>query len=127
MISLLHRLPALRWVLLAPFLLSLLMSPATMLSPSADGGVAVVICTGDGPLHLVIDPATGEPVPNDDGARDSGCGLNAARGAAILSKAALPDGVAMMIHDRLQPANEAEPAAPARFARPPARAPPVPV
>ncbi|MFV0358895.1 hypothetical protein [Tropicimonas sp.] len=49
------------WLLIAPFLLHSLIASTVMPTGSADGPV-LVICTGDGPLEMVLDPATGEPV-----------------------------------------------------------------
>ncbi len=59
------------WALLAPFLLLSLISPAVMPVRDADGTLTLVLCSGDGPVEMVIDLATGEPVDRPQpGAQD---------------------------------------------------------
>lgn len=48
------------WALLAPFLVLSLISPAVMPAQAADGGLVLVLCTGDGAVEMVLDPLTGE-------------------------------------------------------------------
>lgn len=50
------------WVLLLPFLLLSLISPAVMPARAADGTMLLVLCTGDGPVEMLVDLATGQPV-----------------------------------------------------------------
>ncbi|MEZ5799053.1 MAG: hypothetical protein R3D63_17195 [Paracoccaceae bacterium] len=50
------------WVLLAPFLLLSLLSPAVMPARAADGTLTLVLCTDGEVTELVIDLATGKPV-----------------------------------------------------------------
>ncbi|WP_176442760.1 hypothetical protein [Tropicimonas sediminicola] len=47
---------------------------------SADGPV-LVICTGDGPLEMVMDPLTGKPVHKDSDDRSNPCSW--AKGAVV--------------------------------------------
>lgn len=55
------------WAILTPFFLLTLFSNGVMPLRTAEG-LVLVICTGEGPLEMVIDPATGDPIdqaPND--------------------------------------------------------------
>jgi hypothetical protein len=49
------------WALLTPFLILSLLSPSVMPGRGGDGGVVLTLCSGDGPVEMRIDPATGEP------------------------------------------------------------------
>lgn len=49
----------LRWLLVVPFLLLSLVSQGTMLAQDAQGGVTVVLCSGDGLVEMVLDPDGG--------------------------------------------------------------------
>lgn len=53
-----------------------------MPSHAADGSITLVICTGDGPLTLAIDPATGQPADTDD---HSACDWNCATPTVTLT------------------------------------------
>lgn len=84
-----HSLQGLRnWLLLVPFLLSTLLAPGVMPYQAADGSFAVVLCTGDGPVTVHIDLATGAPIPDDDRAQDQRCNGQMARDS--LAEVALP-------------------------------------
>ena len=50
------------WALLAPFLLSPLLSEGVM-PASLHGGTVLVICTGYGPLKLVVDATVSRLLP----------------------------------------------------------------
>lgn len=50
------------WAMLSPFFLLSLLSQGVMPVPSDGGGLVMVICSGDGPVEVTIDPETGEPV-----------------------------------------------------------------
>ena len=59
-----------------PFLLMSLMAPGYMPVQGADGGITMVICSGDGPVTMILDPATGAPMAQDgskDGPKDGRC------------------------------------------------------
>lgn len=59
------------WVLLLPFLLLSLIPPGVMPDRAADGTMLLVLCTGDGPVEMLVDLATGEPVgKTPDGSDD---------------------------------------------------------
>ncbi|PTE15541.1 hypothetical protein [Pseudogemmobacter blasticus] len=59
------------WVLLVPFLLMSLISPAVMPARADDGTLTLVLCTGDGPVEMTIDLATGAPAKKaPDGSPD---------------------------------------------------------
>jgi hypothetical protein len=50
------------WVLCAPFFLLSLLPSAAMPALAADGTLTMVLCTTDGPVEMVMDLATGQPV-----------------------------------------------------------------
>jgi len=50
------------WALLAPFLLLSLLPSSAMPARAADGTLTMVLCTGDGPVEMAMDLATGQPV-----------------------------------------------------------------
>lgn len=50
------------WALLAPFLLLSLLPSSAMPARAADGTLTMVLCTGDGPIEMMMDLATGQPV-----------------------------------------------------------------
>jgi len=52
------------WLAVLPFLFFALMQPGTMLSRDAMGKVTVVLCSGDGPVDMVV-AADGSLVPAD--------------------------------------------------------------
>lgn len=114
-----------RWVLLAPFLLTLAIPPSIMPVTKADGGISFVICTGDGPLEMRIDPATGKPVPDHDDNKGAGCHWNALRDAATLPDMALAPPVATFFSEPTLGPKALIPRRPTRFERPPARASPL--
>lgn len=72
------------WALVAPFLLFSLFSNAVM-PVSAPDGLVLVICTGEGPLEMVIDPETGEPVPKPAHDGSVKCSWAGANGPVLLS------------------------------------------
>lgn len=45
-----------RWLLILPFLMLSLLTPGTMLTQDAQGGVMVVLCAGDGPVEMMLAP-----------------------------------------------------------------------
>jgi hypothetical protein len=55
----LFRLLALRLVVVLPLLTLGLFPAGVMPGRGADGGIALVLCSGNGPLLMVLDPATG--------------------------------------------------------------------
>jgi hypothetical protein len=56
-----------RWALLAAVAAFGLIPAGVMPGRAADGGLALVICTGKGPAALALDAATGEPAePSPD-------------------------------------------------------------
>ena len=64
--------------ILRPILLLLLIFSAQfqvglMPAQGAEGGTVMVICSGDGPMMMVLDPATGEFRPAPPSTRKSGC------------------------------------------------------
>ena len=112
------------WVLFAPFLVLSFVSSAVMPMQAADGTMMLVLCTGDGPVEMQIDLATGEPVqksPSDVSDRcDWACGQLA---VADLMRPEAPAPTVVLL--------SALPAAPvdlilpaARVTRPQARGPP---
>ncbi|MGB3312921.1 MAG: hypothetical protein WBB85_00790 [Albidovulum sp.] len=66
-----------------PFLLLSLLSPAVMPSRGVDGTVALVLCTGDGPVTLAFDPVTGAPVEHDPDGVSERCDWAASHHAVI--------------------------------------------
>jgi len=50
---------------LLPFVLLSLMAPGTMTVPTADGLPKIVICTGDGPLEMVVGDDGAFQLPDD--------------------------------------------------------------
>ena len=76
------------WALLTPFLMLSLLSPSVMPMPGGDGGVLLTLCSGDGPVEMRIDPATGEPVRKSPAAAHERCAWAAAR--AIVADLAPP-------------------------------------
>lgn len=73
--------------LLAPFLLMSLIAAHLMPSHGADGGMVLVICSTDGPKTITIDPATGEPVDEQDHPSASACHWACAGHAVTLTPA----------------------------------------
>ncbi|MBV7408338.1 DUF2946 family protein [Maritimibacter sp. DP1N21-5] len=122
-----------RWIVAFALTISALLPASVMTTRDAAGEWTVVICTGDGPLELAVDPATGAPIgpasdiPGEDGASQKGalCHLNDLRSAlvafdlpgvrlaATLAQAA-PEPVALPLPPRAP-----------RFDRPIPRAPPL--
>ncbi|NUB44629.1 DUF2946 family protein [Fertoebacter nigrum] len=78
--SLLHHA---RWALLLPFVLMALLAPGVMPQRAADGQMMLVLCTPEGPSEMVIDLATGQPVPAD-APQDGRCDWAMAQAAAVL-------------------------------------------
>jgi hypothetical protein len=50
------------WAMLAPFLLLSLLPSAAMPAIAPDGSLTMVLCTPDGPVEMVMDLATGQPI-----------------------------------------------------------------
>jgi len=115
------------WLLIAPFLLTLLVPPSIMPARTADGGMSIVICTGDGPLEMRIDPATGEPLPDHKDDAGAGCHWNALRDAATLAEPVFAAPAAAFFSERAIIATAGVARRPTRFERPPARASPFPI
>lgn len=69
--------------LVMPFLLLSLVAPGYMPVQGADGGISMVICSGDGVVVVTLDPATGEPVAHEDGPTDGRCSW-AQAGVAVM-------------------------------------------
>ena len=44
------------WIALGPFLALAMIAPGTMATAGTDGRVSLVLCTGDGPLEVFVDP-----------------------------------------------------------------------
>lgn len=78
--SLLHHA---RWALLLPFVLMALLAPGVMPQRAADGQMMLVLCTPEGPAEMVIDLATGQPVPFD-APEDGRCDWAMAQAATLL-------------------------------------------
>ena len=53
------------WLAVLPFLLFSLIQPGTMFVRDAQGSVAVVLCSGEGPVQMAV-AADGSLVPADD-------------------------------------------------------------
>ena len=51
------------WAMTVGLALSSLLSPGVMPLRDAHGGLVLVLCTGDGPVAMVMDPVTGETRP----------------------------------------------------------------
>lgn len=113
-----------RWVLIAPLLLLLFAPPSVMPVKTADGGISIVICTGDGPLEMRIDPETGDPLPDRDDKDNAGCHWNALRDVATLPDLAPAPAAAAFFSEQAVVATALVPRQPTRYERPPARAPP---
>ncbi len=113
--------------LLVPFVLTSLVGVGAMPARDVDGGLVVVICGGDGPLTLTLDPRTGEPIQPADGHETAFCDWAQARDAAhAAAVVAAPDPLGQLAGaERLDPPSV--PRKLARFLRPPARASPHPV
>lgn len=78
--SLRHRLRTLAlWAMLSPFLMLSLLSPAVMPAQAADGTFTLVLCTGDGPVEMQLDLATGQPVHKSPSDRSDRCAWACAR------------------------------------------------
>jgi hypothetical protein len=115
------------WALLAPFFLAALIHPGVMPGRGADGGVVMVICGADGPRLMSLADVPGPDGPEAPAPADR-CDWAHARDAAapaappsLLLPALLSAPPDALVAQRLPAAG-----AP-RFARPPARASPVPV
>jgi hypothetical protein len=118
------RLPIWGWVLIAHFLLILFVPPSIMPVYTADGGISIVICTGDGPLEMRIDPATGEPVSGHEDDAGASCHWNALRDVATVPELALAPSASAFFAEQAFIPLAFIPRQPTRFERPPARAPP---
>lgn len=78
-----HRGRIIVWAIVAPlFLLSASLGSLMPLRTAA--GVFVVICSGDGPLGLYVDPETGQPVDHDPSDRHGICDWAGLRTGAYL-------------------------------------------
>ncbi|AJE45191.1 DUF2946 family protein [Celeribacter indicus] len=81
----LHSLKLVVWAVLVPFFLLSAASNGLMLQKAPEG-IAVVICSGEGPLELRLDVKTGEPVEKQSPDRPKHCDW-----ASLHLSAALPD------------------------------------
>ncbi|MDF3854117.1 DUF2946 family protein [Paracoccus sp. P2] len=54
-----------RWLAVLPFLLFSLIQPGTMIARDAQGAVAIVLCSGEGPVQMAV-AADGSLVPADE-------------------------------------------------------------
>lgn len=86
------------WVLLAPFFLLCLISPATMPARAADGSFTLVLCTAEGPVTLAIDPATGAPAQESPSGTADSCDW--ACGHAVVVDLIRPEVPAPALHVR---------------------------
>lgn len=77
--------------MLSPFLMLSLLSPAVMPAQAADGTFTLVLCTGDGPVEMQIDLATGQPVHKSPADRSDRCAWACGQMAMVQNAApALP-------------------------------------
>lgn len=67
------------WAMISPFLLMSLLSPAVMPARGLDGAMTLVLCSGEGPVTVTLDPVSGEPVHKapDAGRCDWACAQHA--------------------------------------------------
>lgn len=113
------------WLLLVPFFLTTLLAPGIMPHRADDGSFTVVLCTGDGPVSLQIDPVTGARVADDPGASDLRCDWQMARDSLAEAQAR------QVLTQRLAVSSDLALPVPAplravlRFQRPVTRAPPL--
>ncbi|WP_172294477.1 hypothetical protein [Pseudoruegeria sp. HB172150] len=74
------------WAIVTPFFLLSFLPGGAMPVQSADG-LLMVICTGDGPLEIRVDPVTGEPVERDPHDGSGTCDWAMAKPAVSLASA----------------------------------------
>lgn len=79
--------------LLVPLLLSAFVPQGVMPGGDGAGGLVMVLCSGDGPVEITLDPVTGEPVEKRATACDWACGQFA---AALIDHPALPPRAATL-------------------------------
>lgn len=60
--------PALRWLLLVPFLMLAMIGQGTMIEAAPAGGIRIVLCTGDGMVDAIMTP-DGQVRPDDQPGR----------------------------------------------------------
>lgn len=100
-------------LLVLPFLLLSLIAPGFMPVRGADGGVAIVICADGAMAEIIVDAATGQPMP-DAAPQDERCAwAQAAVVVAELAQPALVPPVALPLgfhpvapHDLWRPAHD---------------------
>jgi hypothetical protein len=108
------------WALLAAFA-PLALLPAGVMPSQGAGGLTLVLCTGDGPVSVTLDPVTGEPTQD---APDR-CAWAVAQGPAVLPLPFAPAVPAPRAADPPPPLTPAVAALPVPLARLP-RGPPTP-
>lgn len=111
-------------VLLVPFLLTLLIPSSFMPVQRADGSVSIVICTSNGPLEIRIDPATGQPVHEEEVNAGQSCYWNAQRDLATLPEPVFIPLASQFFPDHPDTPAPLVPRQPVRFERPLTRASP---
>jgi hypothetical protein len=115
------------WALLAPFFLAALIHPGVMPGRGGDGGIMMMICGAIGPRVMWLAEIPGPDGEEHPAAADR-CDWAHARDAVAPAAPPAVPLPSLVDAPRATLAGEALPArGAARFARPPARAPPVPV
>lgn len=71
------------WAMLSPFLMLALLPAAVMPLRTAENGLTVVLCSENGPVQLVIDPATGAPLKKGTSSAGERCAWAGAHVAAL--------------------------------------------
>lgn len=109
----------LRWLLVLPFLMLSLLTPGTMLTQDAQGGVMVVLCAGDGPVEMMLAPdgslhdkSAADPHQRCDWAPHAQPAIaQPAAALPVLVRLALPRGFQLAPPDRLRRAEILAPSA----------------